>query len=1105
MIDLAQYRCRIGQFCQKLPSKKFLYKSYQYEAESTDEKLGKYVLSSSQVLMKIVVILLLTSHVWSAAPVCVPASSTLHCNYVSLARDSLTCYYWPVVYKGWYGVGNKTGNFWARYVYGNRRNNERKGIINLHFNIRHLKYKVNEVKNIIKQHNPNIFGLSECELKKENVNVNDLKIPGYDILFPKSWNLHGFARVLVYVKKSLHYQQVLDLEDNLVQSVWLKGGFKNGKKIYFCHGYREHSSAMGDSINSQSNYLKILLAQWEAATEHNFPTEPNEVHVALDMNLDYLKEKWLQPTYRLCSLTQLVETTCNANNFSQLVTEPTRTMYNSVAETTVLSCIDHVYCNSKYKCSTPVVTPSGASDHDIVSYTRYSKAPPSPARTIRRRSYKNFIEEDFITDMAAVDWSEVYEATDVDTAASIFTRIFLNVLNLHAPWVIFQHRKYFSPWLTETTKELMNQRDLWKQRAKNLAILNPGQVSDEQKAAWKEFKKYRNKVNNVKKYDEKNYKREKINENIDDPASMWKTTKHFMNWKSAGTPTQIEVNNSLITSAGHIATHMNEFFIDKVRLIRASMGQVVTNMGQCMKIMENKRCVLGLQHVSVEKVRKLVSNLSNSRSLATDELDNFSVKTAAEVIARPLHHIITLSIMQEKFPSSWKFAKVLPLHKKLSTLQMKNYRPVAILSPLSKVLEKIIYEQVYHYFSANKIFHPNLHGYRKNRSTQTALLQMYDRWVQAASQGQVSGAVLLDLSAAFDLVSPDILLKKLEIYGLDRSFLNWIESYLTNRYQGVWIDHTMSSYLPCDVGVPQGSNLGPLFFLLFVNDLPFMLTCGLDQYADDSTVTATGKTIDEINDTLEENCAVVSNWMAENKLKLNPDKTHILTLGTQDRLRNQENKVTVRMDGFTLEESPEKFEILLGCYIEPHLKWHKQIKELLAKLKKRLAGLSHVKFLLPYRLRKVVSEGLFNSVLGYCLPLFGGCDMGEIKSLQVLQNKAAQMVTHSPPRAIRNKMYDELDWMTVNQLVRYFTLLAVFRTRTTGEPEYLAASLCYDNIYGKIIVQNTRLTLAQKSFKIRGACNWNALPASIRSLDKIGQFKKKIKLWIKQNVPRFLD
>ena len=382
---------------------------------------------------------------------------------------------------------------------------------------------------------------------------------------------------------------------------------------------------------------------------------------------------------------------------------------------------------------------------------------------------------------------------------------------------------------------------------------------------------------------------------------------------------------------------------------------------------------------------------------------------------------------------------------------------------------------------------------------------MYDRWVQAVHLGQVSGAVLLDLSAAFDLVSSDILVKKLEIYGVDENFLTWIKCYLTNRYQGVWIDHVMSSFLPCDIGVPQGSNLGPLFFLLFVNDLPFILNCDIEQYADDSTLIATGESIEEINDKLEYNGAVVCNWMEENRLKLNADKTHIMTLGTDRRLAMPGNKVTVNMDGILLEESIEKYETLLGCIIQPDLKWHTHILELLKKLKKRLAGLAHLKFVLPYNLRKVVAEGLFNSVLGYCLPLFGGCNVAEVKDLQVLQNKAAQMVTHSPPRAIRNQMYDELDWLTVNQQIRYFTLLAVFRIRITGEPEYLAASLCNDNRNGTIIVQNTSSSMLKRSFKLRGSCKWNALPCEIRKLKKIGPFKREIKCWIKRNVPRFLD
>ena len=123
---------------------------------------------------------------------------------------------------------------------------------------------------------------------------------------------------MVYVKKTLIYEQVHELEDDLVQSIWLRGAFKNSKKIYFCHAYREHSSAMGGTISNQKDYLSKFLSQWESAVEHNFPVEPNEVHVSLDMNLDYLKEKWMQPTYRLCSLTNQVQNVCNANNFTQL-------------------------------------------------------------------------------------------------------------------------------------------------------------------------------------------------------------------------------------------------------------------------------------------------------------------------------------------------------------------------------------------------------------------------------------------------------------------------------------------------------------------------------------------------------------------------------------------------------------------------------------------------------------------------------------------------------------------------------------------------------------------------------------------------------------------
>ena len=179
--------------------------------------------------------------------------------------------------------------------------------------------------------------------------------------------------------------------------------------------------------------------------------------------------------------------------------------------------------------------------------------------------------------------------------------------------------------------------------------------------------------------------------------------------------------------------------------------------------------------------------------------------------------------------------------------------------------------------------------------------------------------------------------------------LLWVQTYLTGRHQAVWIDHVMSDFLSCEVGVPQGSNLGPLLFLIYYNDLPHFLRCDVEAYADDSTLTVSGATTEEIGRKLTENCEVVSNWMLGNRLKLNADKTHLMTVGTNRRLQLQENKVVVIMDDTELVESRDRFETLLGCQIEPELKWHKQVEELLKKLRKRLTALSSLRNIIPLK------------------------------------------------------------------------------------------------------------------------------------------------------------
>ena len=156
-------------------------------------------------------------------------------------------------------------------------------------------------------------------------------------------------------------------------------------------------------------------------------------------------------------------------------------------------------------------------------------------------------------------------------------------------------------------------------------------------------------------------------------------------------------------------------------------------------------------------------------------------------------------------------------------------------------------------------------------------------------------------------------------------------------------------------------------------------------------------------------------------------KTHLLTVGTGERLSGLNEKVQVHMDGVKLVESKEPSEFLLGCNIQPNLKWNVQVEKLIGKLKTRLVGLTSLKYVVPYHIRNTITLGMFNSVMVNCLPVFGGCNTDQIKSLQVLQNRAAQVVTHSPPRSRREVMYNKLKWLTVNQLVVYLTLLTVFK------------------------------------------------------------------------------
>ena len=258
---------------------------------------------------------------------------------------------------------------------------------------------------------------------------------------------------------------------------------------------------------------------------------------------------------------------------------------------------------------------------------------------------------------------------------------------------------------------------------------------------------------------------------------------------------------------------MNNFYIEKVCKIRDNLSDTDVNpLLQLQQLRGNSDSVFRLKSVHPDIVYKIIGGLKNSKSTGLDNIDTNIVKLVRNEVTPSLTHIVNLSIQTSTFPELWKHAKVVPLLMPGSEdlLAPKSYRPVALLPVLSKVLERVVFLQTVQYMKDHKRLHPNHDGFRVQHSTTTAMLQLYDSWVDAANRGELAGVVLIDQSAAFDCVDHSLLLSKLKLYGWDDNALAWSKTYLEDRRQSCSVESFLSEPLPVLYGVPQGSILGPL-------------------------------------------------------------------------------------------------------------------------------------------------------------------------------------------------------------------------------------------------------------------------------------------------------
>ena len=716
----------------------------------------------------------------------------------------------------------------------------------------------------------------------------------------------------------------------------------------------------------------------------------------------------------------------------------------------------------------------------------------------------------------------------------MFSGIFGSILNRHAPLKVFQVRNNYVPWMSEETKKMINARDELRNEA----------IEENCAEKYQAFKRLRNRIAGRPEEDKTQHYKSKFYQEDASISSTWRTVNDYLNTSKrsySNTPNIIKFEGKTFTAPRDIANALNDTFLKKVKDLRAqvSANPSINPKDRLRHFLDKREAEipeLELKKISKLDLRTLLKKRKGNRSSGIDYIDGYSIKLAAPIIEDIILHLVNLTIESSEYPDLWKVNKVSPQFKKGDKTLGENWRPVMDIVFVSKLAEAAVFQQVADHFSGNNLWHPNHHGFRPNHSTATAISQLYDLWIRGAEQKELTAALLLDLSAAFDVVDHCILLDKLKLYNFSPKTIAWFKSYLENRKQIVVVESKLSDPKPVgEQGVPQGSLLGPILFLIFYNDFPDVRIEGSSVlYADDDTDNISDANPEILEQKIQQAANDSTSWVHDNKLVCSGSKTKLLIIGTKEmrkaRLLDQNKVIKIEVAGHEVTESES--ERLLGLIVNNTMTWQHHLlgneehKGLIPKLTQRANIIRKLSFIMPRDKLNNIAEGIFFSLLNYCIEVFGNVwglatyddvvrqstafKKEDNSKLQILVNKVLRSLTGLDRETPISILLAKSGQLSVQQRTALFTINSVHRTLRTKEPSYIYSSLKPRNIntdqddnlrhQTNCSKVDYNLSISRGGYLYRGCRLYNELPSSLVNTTKQSKFKKGSKRWVKNNI-----
>jgi len=476
-------------------------------------------------------------------------------------------------------------------------------------------------------------------------------------------------------------------------------------------------------------------------------------------------------------------------------------------------------------------------------------------------------------------------------------------------------------------------------------------------------------------------------------------------------PSLVE-NGILITDPKDIANAINNFFVE---VGQHSEADSYMNVAQTVtRITEDPNYQKILFPTTVEEVIEVIKGLKNKYNVTVSSLTNKLLKYCVLELAEPISEIVNLSFKEGSFPELCKRARVIPIFKAGDTGDPGNYRPIALLSALSKVIEKLAKKRILQFLNGKSFFNKNQFGYLEGRGIDDALFQIVNGIQQTLDSGGVAAGLFLDLSKAFDSIDHRILLNEMQSVGFESSDLKWLQSYLQGRKQLVFVNGVESEWLEVKSGVPQGSILGPILFLVYINKLPALDLYGKPvQYADDTNLFYAGDSYGEIIQNMGKDLEIVDTWLEEINLHLNLKKTSAICFSKpgckleKPELWYKNSKI--------LYATSLKF---LGLHIDEHLTWKAHINKVIQKIVPVSKAFTRIRNYLTDEMKRSLYFAVVHSHLGFLSHVWGHCNDGDLQRLMVIQNRTIKILFKLHPRTPSVDVYSSLKIVPINKLIK---------------------------------------------------------------------------------------